>query len=368
MRFLVILFKLLLVLFFIFLAYYIIEIETEKYESGTIVMVKDLSVKQSVLPLGAMLMPTGSESTKDAKLLELYLKSSTTYRLLDRDFKLSDYYSSDAIDYARRLKDSSPLLHLQKNRMNLLTKYNSDLSIIYDEISTTIELKFAHADAKIAKKIVEKLTRYASEALNLFEKKNSKVVLDFLQKQERKKYRVYMDSLQKLLAYQNQHNTIDPQIDVASKNKILSGLESQLVQKEVEYNAKQQYLNLNSAEMQILQGNIDYIAQSIANIKSQMAGDRDRQELNVNVSDFELLKSEMAFNKEMYHQTLAKLEETTVIFGQQSKNLIVISRAGVAENYKYPNKIKDVLSLFIVFIFLYGITGMIFSIIRDHKD
>jgi len=368
MRFVVIFFKLLLVSLFALWAYYIIEIETEKYESGTIIMIKDLSSKQSVSALGEMLLPTGNESTKDAKLLELYLKSSATYNLLDKDFNLSGYYSSDKIDYVHRLRDKTPIPTLQKNRMNLLAKYNSDLTIIYDKISTTIELRFAHADAKIAKQIVERLTKYANDALNRFDKKNTKVILDFLQKQERKKYQVFLDSLQKLLKYQNKHNTIDPKIDVESKSKILAGLESQLVQKEVEYNGKQQYLNLNSPEMQILQGNMDYIRDSISSIKNRMAGDQYIEELNVNVSDFELLKSEVAFNKELYKQTLIKLEETVVMVGQQSKNLIVISGAGVAENYKYPNKIKDVLSLFIVFVLLYGIISMIFSIIRDHKD
>jgi len=70
----------------------------------------------------------------------------------------------------------------------------------------------------------------------------------------------------------------------------------------------------------------------------------------------------------LYIQTLVKLEETKVLVSQNTKNLIVVTKAQVADSYSYPNKIKDSLSILIVLSFLYGIMTLIFTIIRDHKD
>ncbi|SFV70338.1 hypothetical protein MNB_SV-13-238 [hydrothermal vent metagenome] len=70
----------------------------------------------------------------------------------------------------------------------------------------------------------------------------------------------------------------------------------------------------------------------------------------------------------MYIQTLVKLEETKVLVSQNTKNLIVVTKAGVADSYSSPNKIKESFSILIILSFLYGIMTLIFTIIRDHKD
>ena len=368
MRFIIILFKLLLIALFGVITYYILLIETEKYESSALVMVKDLKKEQSISPLGELLMTGGSEGSKDAKLLEIYLKSPATFLLVNQDFNLTDYYSSKKIDLIHRLDEKSFIRGLQKNKRNLLKSYNNDLKIFYDELSSTLQISFSHANPKTAKKIVEKLIVYATKALNRFEKKSTSIVLNALKEQEEKKHKLFMKSLKKLLAYQSEHHTLDPKIDVASKNTILASLESQLIQKEVEYNSKAQYLNVNSSEMNMLAGDISFVKKSIHKIKNEISGSENQKKLSVNISNFELLKSEVDFHKEMYRLTLVKLEDTLVQFGQQSKNLIIISKAEIAEDYTYPNKIKDIFSLFIIFIFIYGITSMILTIIRDHKD
>jgi len=91
-------------------------------------------------------------------------------------------------------------------------------------------------------------------------------------------------------------------------------------------------------------------------------------ELNQNVSGFELLKSEVEFNKEKYKQTLIQLEETKASVKQNAKNLIVITKPSRASTYSKPNKFKEILTLLIILGFLYGIIGLILSILKDHKD
>ena len=363
-----VLLRVMFLLLFLFIAYYVFFIETEKYQSRSIVMIKDVSQEQTVSPFGALLSNVGSESMRDAKLLEVYLKSNDMYDILEREFNLSSYYTSDTIDFFHRLSNNSIFLSSKINKKNFLAQYNEDLLIRYDEPSATIKVAFAYADATVAQKIVERMIAQSSIALNRFEKQNTEVVLAFLKKQEREKYDFFITSLKKLLDYQTQHNTIDPKVDIESKNTILAGLESELVQKEVNYNSKLQYLNSSSSEMRLLQGNIQFIKKSIEQIKNQIIGNTGQKELHVDMSDFELLKNRVEFDKELYRQTLAKLEETKVLVQQNTKNLIVISKAQIADSYTYPNKIKDIFSIFIVLFFLYGIATLVFNIIKDHKD
>jgi len=367
--FFIILTRLIFLGIFALIAYYIVGIESEKYESNSVVMVKDLSAKPSASALGSMLLGgVGSSEMKDAKLLEVYINSFEMYQKLDREFNLTGYYASKKIDPLQRLYKEHQLIWFTQNSENLLKKYQADLKLIYDEPSATLQILFAHVNATKAKEIVEKIIEYSAQTLNLFEQKNTKIVLKFLEKQEREKYKAFIASLSKLLQYQGKHKTLDPKIDIESKSTILASLEAQLVQKEVDYNSKLQYLNSDSAEMKLMRGNIDYVKKSITKIKRQITGAVGSHKLNVNLSDFRLLESDVEFKKEVYRQVLTKLEETRFTLQQKSKNLIVITPATVAQSYSYPSKIKDIITIYIILFFLSSILKLIITLIREHKD
>lgn len=361
--------KSLLIILTISISSYILFFKTEKYESSSTVIVKDLSEKQATSPLGAMLLAAGSGVSQDAMLLDVYIKSSDMFELLDAEFKLKNYYSSDKIDVYNRLYHNTFLISRAMNRINLLERYNSDLKLFFDEPSSTLNIEFAHADAKVAQQVVVSIIKHAMTMLNDMDKKSSKIVLKFLKKLEKEKYELFVDSLKELLEYENKHNTINPKVDVETKSRILATLEGELIHKRVVYQSKLQYMNKNAPEMKILKGELSHIKNSIKKIKHQMTGSaKNKTELNKNLAEFGLLEGEVEFNKEIYKQTLMKLEEISVMVNQNTKNLIVVSAPQVADSYTYPNKFKDIMTTIILLTLLYGIVGLISSIIRDHKD
>lgn len=361
--------RIILIILVLFISTYILFIKTEKYESNSTVIVKDLSDQQTTSPLGAMLLSAGGSVSQDAMLLDVYIKSSDMFELLDKEFKLRDYYSGPQIDIYNRLHHDIFLISREMNNINLLERYNRDLKLLFDEPSSTLSIQFAHADAEVAQQVVVSIIRHATTMLNNMDKKSSKIVLRFLKELEKEKYELFLASLKKLLTYQNRHNTISPKAEIETKSNILATLEGELVQKKVSYQGKLQYMNENSPEMRILKGNLSHIEDSIKKIKKQMTGEsKNRKELNKDLAEFELLESEMEFNKEIYKQTLMKLEESSVMVNQNTKNLIVVSAAKVGDSYSSPNKFKDIITTIILLSLLYSISGLIRSIIRDHKD
>jgi len=360
--------KFLVVVTFLLMSSYILFIETEKYESTVVVAIKDLSQEQSVSSFGSLLLSAGSESNQDASLIELYIKSGDMFTLLDRDFNLTAYYSGKDIDVLNRLSNNSLLSMFEVNQKNLIKKYNNDLRIIYDDPSATLEISYAHANPEVAKQIVDRIIYYATRVLNQFDRENSQVVLSFLEKEEEEKYQKFLISIEALLKYQNQHNTIDPKVDVEAKSAILATLEAEVVQKNVEYNSKLQYMNQNTAEMKILTSHINNLNKNIEKIKNQIVGNQKTKELNSNVSDFGLLESKVEFNKQLYVHTLTKLEEVKMLISQNTKNLITVSQSFVADSYSYPEKSNNIFSLLIIFSFIYGILILVIGIIKDHKD
>jgi len=364
--------KTLLKLFFTIIFFigvvYIVLFETERFQSNSVITIRDLSQKQTAGSFDMILSQT-SPVMQDSKLLELYIRSGDMLDFLDQKFNLSAYYSGDKIDIARRLSKESPLPFNKLTKENLLEQYNKDLFIIYDTPSTALKVGFAHADPAIAQKIVQNINGHSGDALNLLERENAKVALHFLEKQVKESKTTFIDSIKKMIDYQNKHNTIDPNLDVQSKSTILANLESDLIKKTVEYDSGARFMIKNSPEIKTARNTIENLKKEIKKVKKQIAGTgSDRKELNEAVFDFELLKNDIDFNKEIYRQSLVKLEELRTQVNQNIKNLLVINKPSLAERYTYPDKPKKILTLFIILAFLYGILISIITLLRDHRD
>ena len=364
--------KLILKLFFTIMffaaAAYIVFFETERFQSNSIITIRDLSQKQTTSSFDMILSQT-SPVMQDSKLLELYIRSGDMLSFLDEKFNLSAYYSGEQIDILRRLSKESSLPFNRLTKENLLEQYNKDLFIIYDTPSTALKVGFAHADPATAQKIVQSIIDHSGNALNLLERENAKVALHFLEKQVKESKVSFIESIKKMIAYQNKHNTIDPNLDVQSKSTILANLESDLIKKTVEYDSGSRFMIKNSPEIRTARNTIANLKKEINKVKKEIAGTgNDRKELNEAVFDFELLKNDIDFNKEIYKQSLTKLEELKTQVNQNIKNLLVINKPSLAERYTYPDKPKKLLTLFIILAFLYGILISIITLLRDHRD
>jgi len=359
--------KLIFIVGFIFISIYIIFIKTEKFTSSSIVIIKDLSQKQSTGLLSNLLVGNGSSVVQDSELLNLYINSYEMFNYLDKEYNLSSYYSSQKIDFIQRLYPNSSIEYIALNSKNLMKMYQNDIFIFYDELSNSLKLSFKHFSPKIAQNIVKSVIKYSTLTLNRLEKENSTIALNALIMQEKENKKIFKTSIKELLEYQNKHHTIDPNVDVQAKSAILASLEGKLIQKEIEYKSKLKYLNPHIAQMKIIEGMIIEFKKNIINIEKHIAGKGDNK-LNKNVSKFELLKSEVDFNKERYTQTLIKLEDTKVLIKQNAKSLIVVIHPSLANSYDEPKKLKDIISLLIILTFMYSIVMTILSILKDHKD
>ena len=131
--------RLIFIIIFSALSYYIAFIETEKYESVSITALKDLSEKQEV-NLGSILMGNGDAVATDSKVLELYIRSYEMYDYLEKKYHLNNYYISKKIDFYQRLYQNALLPAYKKSRETLLAAYNNDLFVNYDGISQNPDL------------------------------------------------------------------------------------------------------------------------------------------------------------------------------------------------------------------------------------
>jgi len=359
--------RLFFILLFLLGTLYIAYVESERYESESIVLLKDLSKKQQ-MNLSELLMGQTNSTMQDSKVLELYMRSLEMFDDIDGEFNLSSYYRSDALDFMQRYYSDAFLPIYRATQKNILQQYNKDLQITYDDPSGALTLSFVHTDPATAQQILQRILQKAEEVVNHFAKENAQIALDFIQKQREQKRQAFVDAIKKLIEYQNAHHTIDPSMDVERQIAILTELETELIKQEVEYATKRKTFNPNSREIIMLKENIQNLRASISKVKQKLAGNSTNSELNTNVFAFQLLKNDMEFAKEVYKRTLISREELLAEVAQKSKHLIIIAKPTLPDDYTYPNKLWDIFTLFVVLFILYSVSVSVVNIIANHKD
>jgi capsular polysaccharide transport system permease protein len=340
---------------FLGLSGYVVFLQTELYESKTTVLIKDVKAGQSQADMLSAMMPTTSSNMQDSKLIEKYIYSIEMFEQINQEFALKVHYMSSNLDILERLY------------YKYLEIYNKRLIISYDELSRTLDITFLHTDPEKAREILAFITVQAEKKLNMYDKENGNKLLDYIKSQEKKNKGILVKSVETLLAYQNSHKTIDPSIDIKSKSGILSSLETRLVQKEIEYDNLKSYMNPQNVEVKRLRAEIVNLKKKRNDLRSQLSGVSE-EELNEDLFEFEMLRSDVEFNRERYKQTLIQLDMAMIQSTQNAKNLVVITKPTLSTDYSHPDKIKNIITIFMVLFMIYGIISMIYAIIKDHRD
>ena len=353
-------FMLFFILPFSIFSSYIIFVQTELYKSSSTVLIKDLKPTVTPTDMLSALIPTTASNMQDSKLIEKFIYSTEMFRKVDKKFNLKQHYLSDKLDFFQRMYEFS-------YSEDFLKLYKKRLVISYDELSSTLDISFLHTDPKVAKEILQYLVIEAEKKLNMYDKENGNELLDFIKNQEKQNKKVLLNSIERLLTYQNEHKTIDPSIDIRAKSTILAEIERKVVQKDIEYANLKQYMNTSSIELKTLRAEIRSLKKKLAEIRNELSG-VNKNELNENLFEFETLKSDVEFNKERYKQTLIQLDMAMIQATQNVKNFIVITKPTLSEDYSSPDKIKNIITLFMVLFMIYGIISMIYSIVKDHRD
>jgi capsule polysaccharide export protein KpsE/RkpR len=177
-----------------------------------------------------------------------------------------------------------------------------------------------------------------------------------------------MATIKQMIEYQKNHDMIDPNVYIQLNSTLLGELESELIKNEVAYRSQLVHKPATAPSMKMLQNSIQNIKNKIREINSQLAGKGKKETLNVDAFNFEILKNESLLAKELYKQTLIKLEEARVNAKKSAKNLTVITRPTLPKQPDTPKKFRQILSLMLVFGFVYGIVALVAAIIESHKD
>jgi len=344
--------------FGVFFSFYILFIKSNLYVSETSIMVNKLDSSPNISVMSGLL---GGNSSKieDIKIIENYIYSKELFEKLNKEINLVLHYKSNNLDFIQRIMDFNSF-------EDILELFYSRISFSFEEVSGIINISFYHLDKAKSQKILTSILSLVESKLNELNSELNKKQLKFVELESKKIKNKLDNSIQKLKDYQDKNKILDPSNNSINIVQNINTLESSIIKKELTLKKLLIFHNTNSIEIKNLISELKSLNSSLVKLNSKLTGS-NTSSLNQKLIEYNNLKNIININQELYSKSLLILQTTKTEVNKINKVIQKISLPTIADSYSKPNKLYELISLWLILLIVYSIISMILGIIKDRK-
>ncbi|ATO19229.1 capsule biosynthesis protein [Acinetobacter sp. LoGeW2-3] len=332
----------------------------DRYSSSSTLLVKQVENSQvaSASGIGALLgMP--NTSREDSQILKEFITSRDLIERLDKRLNLRQEFSSV----------HDPVFALSKDASveELVEYFNKMIQVELDEQTMMLHVNAQGFSPEFSLKLNNEILKQSDSFINEISKAIAQEQQTFAEQQYQKATKQLDDARQAVLAYQNENEIFDPELQAQAVATLIAGLQSTLAQLKTEERTLLSYLTPEAPQVIALRSQIESVQKQIDSESAKLTSPNNPK-LNKNVADFEALKAQVEFATDLYKISLVSLEKARLEASRKLKKLVVISAPRLAEDALYPRKVYISITSFILLNIIFGIGLLIHSIIREHRE
>ncbi|EPP5251558.1 capsule biosynthesis protein, partial [Campylobacter coli] len=163
------------------------------------------------------------------------------------------------------------------------------------------------------------------------------------------------------------YGVFDPLKQAEAKAGLVTQLESDIAQREAKLLTMQSYMNDSAPEIVTLKAEITALKKQLVKERSKISADNSSQKLNDLAAKFQDLTIEAGFAQSAYEAALKAYESARIEALRKIKQLVIVQTPDVPQSAKYPEKIYNILTAFIVLSLIFGVIKFVKMIIEEHK-
>ena len=334
----------------IFVVIYYTLIAAPRYVSTMILDVRSTSGESAQTSGILSLLSSTSTASEDLNYLKGYIESSDMLKILDEKIKLKSLYQEQHIDLPFKIWDSSSI-------ESYLKYYQARVKVHTDETTKLLQVEVEGFTPKSAHLIAQTIMQESEKFINEISHKAAREQMAFAENEVQKYKERYQKAQNDLIAFQN----------TEAKASLVAQIETNLAQKEAKLLTLQSYMNDAAPEVVALKAEIEAIKKQLLREKSKISANNSSQKLNDLAAKFQDLTIEATFAQKAYEAALKAYESARIEALRKIKQLVIIQSPDIPESAKYPERIYDILTAFIVLSLIFGIVKFIKMIIEEHK-
>ena len=318
--------------------------------------------RQAATGLGEFMERVGfTTSQDDAYSVRDYILSRDALRRLDDAFDLRVRYGSPRGDFLTRF----PGLDFDRSFEALHTYYQSRVEVSIDSLSSisTIEVKaFTRKDAQ---RINEALLAMAEELINQLNERGRQDLMRFAAQEVEIAERKARTASLAVREFRNLEKVFDPEQQSTLDLNQVSRLQDELIATRTQL-AEVMRLARNNPKVSALRNRIRSLEEEIASALARVAGKGGS--LSDKSAEYTRLTLEQEFADNQLAAALASLEQARNEAQRQQLYLERIVQPSLPDVAVLPDRLRDVVTIAVLGLVLWGILGMILAGVREHQE
>lgn len=340
------------------IAYYSV-IASPRYVSEAQFMVKQADSSGLALS-GLASLGSLSPSMRDALVLKKYIESREMAEALNSSVSLKAHYEKNSVDFISRLAENSTI-------EEYVAYYQNHVTVQHDEMSDTLYVEIQTFDPKYSLTVAEQVLTISEKFINSLGDKMAQEQVSYAQNEVTRAYAMLKSNQKELVEFQDKFKLYNPEQQGGALLAAINQLEGDLITQQTELKSLLTFMRDDAAEVQAKKNRISALQDQLKEEKGRLTS-QDEQSLNkINVNFQEIrLNAELA--SDLYATSLASLESVRSEAYKKLKHLLIVERPALAEEDKYPRRIYNIFTWFVVLVLVYLVGRLVFSIIKEHKE
>jgi capsular polysaccharide transport system permease protein len=345
-------------------AIYLFAFAADRYVSESMVIVRQegvaMSIPGGVDALSAM-FGSSMASREDQYMLEAHILSMDMLRQVDKKLDLRQAYSEPPLDWIFRLDEDA-------SQEEFLKYYRERVNVTVEDSSGLMTIRTQGFTPGIAKAVNEEVVAISEQFINESSHRLAREQMSYAEGELRNARDRLDDVRGRILAFQGEHNILDPTAEAAANTGLTAELEAMLARHEAELKGLQAYLNDDAPQINALQAQIAGIREQVKAERRGSVENDEGKSLNVIAGEYQQLLGELEFATDAYKGALTGLETARIESTRKLKSLVLVESPAAPESPTYPRRIYTLIALLMGLTLIYGIARLVVATIEDHME
>jgi len=336
----------------------------DRYSSETDIVVRQPGSGAGAGAVAGLAMLVGGSnptSREETLFLQAYVTSADMLDVLESQLDWSAHYKDQVRDPLFWLADDSP-------KEDILKFYQRMVTANFDETNGLLNVSVQAYNPAFAQRTLELIVSTSQIFVNELSRQMAREQLRFARTELALARQTYEQKRTVLLDFQRQSNVLDIEATATARATLINQIEAQLVNSRAELSALVATLAPNSPQVLQRQNMIASLEKELAVEKARLTSYQADGAINVLASEYRELMIDAGISEEAYKLSVAAVENARIEATKQLRALLVIVRPNLPDAASYPERLYNLIALFLGLLMLYGIFRFLVATVEDHRD
>lgn len=311
--------------------------------------------------LAVMLNGVNPTSREETLYLREYLRSQDMLDVLQKKLGWASHYSSNSRDPLFWLSETAP-------QEDVLEYYRRLVRTHFDEQTGLLAVEVQSFDPRLSREILEVMLGESERFINEISHKMAREQMSFAKNELTKAREEYEGRRDALLSFQSENNMLDAEEAAKARASVISEIEANLTKERTTLKGLAAVLDKNTPQIRQQLNKIKALEQQLVSENKRLISEKSGDKLNVVASLYRNLTIDATIAEEAYKYAVSAVESARVEASKKLRSLVTVVSPNSPDKAIYPEKLYNLVTLFIGLLVLYGICVFVIATIEDHRD